>query len=240
MRVRTLSVAGVGTAALVFGSLASGAAPAVGSDANRTGLASSAASASASVGGSHASGSAIAGKGLCGTKFGSTLPTPDGIISWNDTTGSGSDNAGAADFTCKKTTTIKKVSVKGYNGSGPFNVTIYKNSSANGSDEPNDGKVVCQGLNVEGEAGGAYPVDSTTNLKIKGCTLKKGHYWASVQNNNANGPWYWEMQVEQQGAAPDWRDVNDYFGTGCTTFDNDRYLIDCLSYDYGDWMLQLS
>jgi hypothetical protein len=239
MRVRTLSVAGIGTAALVFGSLASGAAPAVGSDASRTGPATSIAGSGASLGGSHQASGKIAAKGLCGTKFGTTLPTPDGVISWNDTTGT-YDTAGAADFKCKAKTTIKKVSVKGYNGSGPFNVTIYKNSTTTGSNEPDDANIVCQALDVPGAAGGAYPTDSTTVLKISGCTVKKGTYWASVQNNQSAGPWYWEMQVEQQGAAPDWRDTTNVFGSGCTTFDNDRYLLDCLGYDYGDWMLKLS
>ena len=38
--------------------------------------------------------------GKCGTAFGTELPTPDGLIAWNDTSGAAFDTAGAADFTC--------------------------------------------------------------------------------------------------------------------------------------------
>lgn len=62
----------------------------------------------------------------------------------------------------------------------------------------------------------------------------------AIQNVNPGTPWYWEMQTDPTGAAPpDWADVYDTFGSGCTTFDNDRYLVDCLGYTYGDWMLKL-
>src|SRR5665213_2582541 len=78
----------------------------------------------------------------CGTGFGAELPTPDGLISWNDTTGSGYDTGGAADFTCSAKTKIKQVWVSGYDlaGANPdqFNVTFYRNDPADGSEEPND------------------------------------------------------------------------------------------------------
>ena len=65
----------------------------------------------------------------CGTKIGRALPTPDGIISWNDTSGTAYDTAGGADFVCKKRTLIKRVQVFGFGGSAPtdtFNVTFYR------------------------------------------------------------------------------------------------------------------
>ena len=81
---------------------------------------------------------------------------------------------------------------------------------------------------------------ATTVIKLnKACVAKPGVNWVSVQNADSAGPWYWEMQNEQQGFAPDWRDVHDAFGSGCTTFNNGRYLVDCLGYPYGDWMFIL-
>ena len=38
----------------------------------------------------------------CGTGFGSELSTPDGLIAWNDTSGSAFDTAGASDVKCPK------------------------------------------------------------------------------------------------------------------------------------------
>src|SRR5436190_1147690 len=55
-----------------------------------------------------------AGVPKCGTGFGPTVN--DGLIAWNDTTGTGFDEAGGADFTCTVKTKIKKVVVKGYFG----------------------------------------------------------------------------------------------------------------------------
>jgi hypothetical protein len=179
----------------------------------------------------------------CGTGFGPTLPTPDGIIAWNDTSGTGFDEAGGADFTCASKTKIKKVYVKGYFGTATeqFNVTFYQNDGADGSDEPNDSQVVCSYTGLVGAAGGQYPTDVETKLKLtKPCKLKAGHYWVSVQNNDSAGPWYWEMTNQLGGSARgDWDDVNNTFGSGCTNFDNDKYLVDCLGYTYQDWMLEL-
>ena len=178
----------------------------------------------------------------CGTGFGATLPTPDGIIAWNDTSGTGFDQAGGADFTCAAKTKIKKVIVKGYFGTAQeqFNVTFYQNDAADGSDEPNDSKAVCSYTGLLGAAGGQYPTDVTTKLKLPTpCKLKAGHYWVAVQNNDSAGPWYWEMTNDLSGTRGDWNDVNNVFGSGCTVFDNDKYLVDCLGYTYQDWMLEL-
>ena len=185
---------------------------------------------------------ANAGAPKCGTGFGAKLPTPDGLISWNDTSGTGFDTGGGADFTCSAKTKVKQVWVKGYFGANQeqFNVTFYKNDGANGSDEANDGQVVCAYTGLLGTAGGQYPTDKLTKLTLPTpCKVKPGHYWVEVQNNDSAGPWYWEMQNELQGTRADWVDRHDAFGSGCTTLDNDRYLVDCLGYSYPDFMLEL-
>ena len=179
----------------------------------------------------------------CGTGFGPELPTPDGLIAWNDTTGSGFNTGGGADFTCSAKTKIKKVYVYGYNAPAnpeQYNVTIYKNDSADGTDEPNDGAVKCSYTGLSGEGGGSYPTHVLTHLTLTSpCKLKPGHYWIEVQNNDSAGPWYWEMSSQVTGAPADWVDVNNLFGSGCTTFDNDEYLQQCLGYPYPSYMLEL-
>ena len=186
------------------------------------------------------------GVGLCGTGFGSAPPTPNGIIAWNDTSGTGENNAGAADFECKKATTIKEVDVYGYNAPNnpeQYNVSIYTNDKKDGSNEANDGKkAVCSYTGLSAEGGGSYPTAVLSHIKLsKACKLKKkGEYWVSVQNNDSAGPWYWEIQSTTGGTdVADWVDRNNSFGTGCTTLDNDAYLVNCLGYTYPDWMLEL-
>jgi hypothetical protein len=184
-----------------------------------------------------------AGAPKCGTGFGTPTATPDGIIAWNDTSGTTFDTGGGADFTCAAKTKIKKVYVRGYFGAAQeqFNVTFYANDSANGSDEPNDSKVVCSYTGLLGAAGGQYPTDVTTKLKLTTpCKLKKGKYWVAVQNNDSAGPWYWMVQNATGGSTnADWIDRHGVFTTACTTFDNDAYLVNCLGYTYPDWMLEL-
>jgi hypothetical protein len=244
MRVRTISVAGLGTAALVLSGLAAGSANATNSG---HGSVSAQASGMSSHGTAHATAlPAGINKGAkCGSGFGTELSTPDGIIAWNDTSGTTFDEAGAADVHCKgkaKKRKIKKVSAYGYFGTPTenFNVTFYANSSTDGTNEPDDNNVICSYTNLSGAAGGQYPTHVLTVLSLPtACKLPKGESWVAIQNNDSAGPWYWEMQNEQSGDAPDWIDRHDVFGSGCTTFDNDRYLIDCLGYPYGDWMLLL-
>ena len=184
--------------------------------------------------------------GKCGTAFGTELPTPDGLIAWNDTSGTTFDTAGAADFKCGRrlrARTIHKVTVNGYFGqpSELFNVTFYANDPSGTKNEPTDAGAYCTYTNVPGAAGGQYPTHVTTVLKLPtACVAKRGVNWVSVQNNDAAGPWYWEMQNEQQGNGPDWIDRHDAFGSGCTTWSNDRYLVDCLGYPYPGWMLVLN
>jgi hypothetical protein len=183
----------------------------------------------------------------CGTAFGAELPTPDGLISWNDPSGRGYDTGGGADFTCggSAKTKIKQVWVYGYDlaGANPdqFNVTFYKNDPAGGSDEANDSNVVCAYTGLLGTAGNGYEGAVLTQLKLPTpCKFKAGKkYWVSVQNSNSAGPWYWEATAQLNGTQADWVDRQNAFGTGCTTLDNDRYLVDCLGYTYPDYMLEL-
>jgi hypothetical protein len=184
-----------------------------------------------------------AGTPKCGTGFGSELSTPDGLIAWNDTSGTGYNEAGGADFTCSAKTKIKKVWVYGYDApANPemYNVTFYKNDSTGGSDEANDNKVVCSYTGLSGAGGGSYPTRVLTKLTLTTpCKLRAGHYWVAVQNNDSAGPWYWEMTSTLNGIQADWVDRNNIFGSGCTTLDNNEYLQQCLGYTYPDYMLEL-
>jgi hypothetical protein len=186
-----------------------------------------------------------AGAPNCGTGFGPELPTPDGLISWNDTTEYGYNTSGAADFTCGgyTKTKIKQVWVYGYNGGAnpeQYNVTFYKNDPVGSSDEANDSKVVCAYTGILAEGGVSFPYPVLSHIKLPTpCKVKPGKYWVSVQNNDFNGPWYWEMTSQLSGTPGDWVDRNNMFGTGCTSLDNDRYLVDCLGYTYPDYMLEL-
>ena len=179
----------------------------------------------------------------CGTGFGSELSTPDGLIAWNDTSGTGYDTGGGADFTCTATTKVKKVWVYGYNAPAnpeKYNVTFYSNDPADGSAEANDSRVRCSYTGLSGAGGGSYPTHVLTKLTLTtACKLKPGHYWVEVQNNDSAGPWYWEMSSTLQGTQADWVDRNNLFGSGCTALDNNKYLSDCLGYTYPDYMLEL-
>jgi hypothetical protein len=182
----------------------------------------------------------------CGATFGTSLPTPDGLIAWND--GGAFNTAGGADILCKgkkKKRTVKTVSAYGYFGAATetFHVTFWSESTAGGSPEPADGAAaICDYPALTGTAGGQYPTDQLTTLTLTSkCLMPKGPAWVSIQNVNPSGPWYWEMQQELGGATrADWVDRGDAFGSGCIVFDNDRYLLDCLGFDYPDFMLALS
>lgn len=242
MRLRTLSAAGIGAAALVLATLPSGA---TASGSHGTGIPLHA----ASVTSSHSAtatptASPTRRSGRCGTGFGPELPTPDGIISWNDGSGTSFDTAGAADIVCMQSQNLGKVKVYGYFGaaSETFHVTFYGDSTTSGSSEPDDTNVLCDYPSITGAAGGQYPVHALTKLLLPSpCSVPAGVSWVSVQNLDASGPWYWEMQDAPQNgqAGPDWVDRHDAFGSGCIVFDNDRYLADCLGYPYADWMLKV-
>jgi hypothetical protein len=183
-------------------------------------------------------------KALCGTGFGAELPTPDGLISWNDTSGSGYDTGGGADFTCSAKAKIKEVWVYGYNApANPelYNVNIYQNDGAGGSDEGQDGKKAkCSYTGLSGAGGGSYPTHVLTKLTLTtACKLKPGKYWVEVQDNDSAGPWYWEMTSTANGTQADWVDRNGVFAAGCTTLDDNEYLSNCLGYTYPDYMLEL-
>ena len=177
-------------------------------------------------------------------KVGAELPTPDGLIGWNDTSGTGYDTGSGTDFTCTKKAKIKEVDVYGYNAPAnpeQYNVDIYSNDTADGSDEANDGaKAKCSAHGVLAEGGGSYPTHTLSHIKLtKKCKLKPGKYWVEVQNNDASGPWYHEMTSNLSGTQADWVDRNNAFGSGCTTLDNDLYLSNCLGYTYPDYMVEL-
>ena len=180
----------------------------------------------------------------CGTGFG-TDPYPDGIISWNDTTGSGYNTGAAADFTCSVETKVKQVWVTGWldfkTNPEQYNVTFYKNDPAGGSDEANDARVVCAYTGILAEGGISFPIPTLSHIKLPTkCKLRPGHYWVSVQNNDSAGnPWYWEVTSKLSGAQADWVDRNNKFGDGCTALDNNEYLSNCLGYTYPDYMLEL-
>jgi hypothetical protein len=253
MRARLLAVAGVGAASLfVAAAFASGASAAssVGSESANAIPVALAMTSHGAI--SRRTTPKASLKGKCKTKLGTELASPDGVISWNDTTADGFDMAGAADFTCGKSTAIKKVWVYGYGGTAQdlFNVVFYADSGPDALDEPLDSSVLCSYANVPAAAGGVYPTRVLTKLRLPtACTIPTGTWWVSVQNENLHDPWYWEMQQEQRGFAPDWRDVNNVYKSGCTTYDGnpagtpgnggDTYLVGCLRYDYGDWMFVL-
>jgi hypothetical protein len=240
MRLRTAAVAGIGTAALVLTTVATGAVTASGSAASHVSLRAAAVSPGASAA---AKPMGVTPAGACQSSFGSELPNADGIISWNDGSGATIDTAGAADVACLHSRRIATVKAYGYFGTAPkdtFHVTFYGNDPANGSDEPEDGTVLCDYPALTGAAGGQYPTHKKTVLSLHpACRLPAGQNWVSIQNVDPDTPWYWEMQNEQVGSPPDWIDRHDAFGSGCTSFDNDSYLVDCLGYPYGDWMLTL-
>src|SRR6476469_6680125 len=108
MRLGTLSIAGIGTAALVFASLASGA-PASGSDAaGGHAVSLDAAGTSSSHAGTAAKSTPSIDKAKCKTKFAPpAAPDPNGLIAWNNNDAP-YNTAGAVDFKCKRKTTIKK------------------------------------------------------------------------------------------------------------------------------------
>ena len=167
MRVRTFTAVGFGVAALVLSTLVPGAATAASPDGPAaTASANAGVSAPAVSGGNAVAATQLAGK--CKTGFGPALPTPDGLIAWND--GGAFDTAGGADVQCprrKRARTIKKVSAYGYFGAPTetFHVTFYRNSTAGGSAEPDDSSVICDYPSLTGTAGGQYPTDQLTDSR---------------------------------------------------------------------------
>jgi len=178
----------------------------------------------------------------CGTAFGTELTTPNGLIAWNDTSGTGYNEGSGTDFTCAAKSKIKSVWAYGYDAPhNPelYNVTFYK-ADTDSDQEALDGSVVCSYTSLSGAGGGSYPTHVLTKLHLPTpCKLKAGHYWVSIQDYDSSGPWYHEMQSNLQGIQADWIDRNNLFGSGCTTFDNNEYLSNCLGYTYTDYMVEL-
>jgi len=178
-------------------------------------------------------GSGIDLTGVCNTRTGTQIATPDGIGSWQ---GGGFDVAGAADFTCgnvpvsqRTISTVTAVSFYGDPGSTQFKVTFYNDSGGM------PGSVRCAAQTVTGSpTGSSYPTDQVTVMTLNTpCVAKKQKQWVEVQAVSPNNPWYWETQQEVRARfQADWRDANGGFGTGCTPgYQDDFYMQDCL---FGD------
>lgn len=228
-RARNLSAVGLGVGALMLATVATGPADA-----------SSRHTPTPALSMTHHKAGAVPAvidkkRGKCHTNFGTPIsPDPDGIISWNDLSGSGIDTAGAADFKCgKRHRTIRSVTVNGYfgdAGSTQFNVTVYSNMSG----EPDNGSApVCATQTVTGTpTGSSYPTNDTTVITLSTpCLAKRGTNWIEVQAVTSSGiPWYWETQQEVDGSFPaDWRDATGAFGTGCTPgYQDGLYMQDCI------------
>jgi hypothetical protein len=256
MRTRTISVVALGAAALMLPAVASGPATATSVSGSTVAVHAAAVASHGTV--AAQAKSKMTPNSLCNTSYGPIGTQEDGIIAWNDNSGTTFDTGGAADFRCTggpAARTINTVQVWGYFGSSTgtdaFNVTFYKNSNANGSAEPNDNKVLCDYSGLPGASGFAYPGGGETVLQLtKPCKLKKKaarHAWVRVQNANPAGPWYWQKTSGTYMTQADWRDVHAAFGVNCTSYNDDIYLADappqCLGYappDYQDWQLILN
>jgi len=137
------------------------------------------------------------------------------------------DSQGSDDFTVPDGAKwrVKEVDVSGlyFNGPGPANsenVFIYK---ANAHGVP--GRLKAEFDNVSGSDDGVG--DFVINLG-NGAKLKAGHYFVSVQANmdfGVGGEWGWSTRNTQVGSPAAWQDPGDGFGTGCTSWANER---DCL------------
>lgn len=247
MRLRTVCTAGLGAAALVLSTLSMGTATAATDLVSPSGIAAKASGVSgvSGVQGSTAVAQATPTRlGKCATDFGPRLETEDGLIAWND--GSQYDTAGGADVVCKgkkRKRKINEVQAWGYFGASAetFHVTFYRDSTAGGSSEPDDSNMICDYPALTGNAGGPYPGGALSKIPLDStCLLPKGVSWLSIQNVNPSGPWYWEMQSTVGGnTIADWVDRTDAFGSGCTTFDNNKYLVDCLGFPYPDFRFKL-
>jgi hypothetical protein len=154
-------------------------------------------------------------KGACFDNNGSG-DTGVGIASENDSTDSGIDSQGAADFSVKKKCTIKSVQTTGvyYNGGGPadsVNVIIYKNKKGV------PGSVVKEKDNLSyTDATGIGSLGAKTG-KIK---LKKGKYFVTFVANmtfTTGGQWGWELTTNQAGSPDQWENQGGEFGV-CPTW----------------------
>lgn len=145
------------------------------------------------------------------------------------------DTHTAGDFKCPGATgafKIKKVSVIGqyFNGAGPadsVNVTIYNQTGG----EP--GSVKCSYKNLPYTNGPSFVIALPS-----ACQVANGKaFWVEVQANMdfaTGGQWGWELGTPADLKQADFKNPNDGFGTGCTQYQNDLYMIDCIPSLTGD------
>jgi len=144
------------------------------------------------------------------------------------------DTHTAGDFKCPGATgafKIKKVSVIGqYVGSGPadsVNVKIYNQSSG----EPDS--VRCSYNRLPYTNGPSFEIALPSACKVANGKA----YWVEVQANmdfTPNGQWFWELGTPADAKQADFKNPGDGFGTGCTVYQNDLYLPDCIPGLQGD------
>ena len=216
MHVKTLSAVAVGIAALVVSSAtAATAGPSATSEPRLT-----------AVQQTRATGSSFHGftkKRGCGFTNG-TSEAAEAVVS-QDLYDFGIVADGADDFTCARATTLKSVRWAGqyFSGEGPaesFNVYVY----ADNDGEPSD-TATCsyQGQKYKPTGPQTGVVDfSIKKLKGQPCKLDaKTTYWLEIQARQSygdRGPYGWELTLDQTGYPADWRNPDDAFASGCTTF----------------------
>lgn len=225
MRALTLSVAGVGAAALAAMTAFAGTAGA------GTGPAP------AHQNGPVTSGPTIPGKGEC---YGNMMgDTGSAIVSQNFAAGMTQYNsAGATDFPAGTCITLTSVGTTGmyFNGSGPaasVNVLYYNSQTSARVGLVHPGSVLAEYDNL------AYK-DSTglgsLSVKIPKTKTKKGGWISFVVNMDfaVGGEWGWEVSSTQPGNPDVWENPGGGFGV-CPTWDIN---VNCTGIA-GDYMVSL-
>lgn len=75
----------------------------------------------------------------------------------------------------------------------------------------------------------SVPPTEVVTVPLMGCTLRRGRYWLEAQmSQDADrvGLWGWHTTNRASGNGDVWRDVQDAYGTGCTTW---KRIDQCLS-----------
>lgn len=133
------------------------------------------------------------------------------------------DNRGADDFRLKRTCTVDLVTVKGsyFNGSGPadwISVIVYHDKGGK------PGTIVRQFNHrsyTDSSGQGNFAI------ALPAFDLNPGLYWISVQarmSYTEGGQWGWDTSYNLHNNQPVWRNPDDGFGSGCTTYQS---LFDC-------------
>jgi Ca2+-binding RTX toxin-like protein len=89
---------------------------------------------------------------------------------------------------------------------------------------------------TDASTGNGAPADETITLNPV-ISLSSGTYWLSLQANAPNFQFYWETTSITTGAAGMWRNPNNGFGYGCTSF---APTTSCFTVaPVNDWLFQL-